>query len=119
MVYNNNVAERSFLFLVHAFTEMLEYLLNLDGAQFIFTERFCQDNLEIFFGQQRQRGRRNDNPSVEQFVHNSQAIMTSKSISSGHSSNIQRKRQREINVDKLSSPILKRKSKRRCISFDS
>lgn len=40
---------------VHSFTEIVPELLKLDGAQFIYSERFCQDHLEIFFGKQRRQ----------------------------------------------------------------
>lgn len=103
--------------LVHAFTEMLQQLFKLDGVKFVYSERFCQDNVEIFFGKQRARGRRNDNPTVEQFLQNSQAIIVGRSLALGHSSNI-RKRTASISIDRLNSPLRKRQSKRRCLSYD-
>lgn len=38
------------------------------------TNRLCQDPLEKFFGQQRQKGRVNENPNVSQFLKNNQAL---------------------------------------------
>lgn len=108
-----------FLFIVHSFTELANYLLNLEGAEFVLSETFCQDNLEIFFGQQRLRGRRNDNPTVDQFIYNSQSIITNKSINYGHCSNIERKRSRQTNTEDLNSPMAKRKSKCRRLNFES
>ena len=35
-------------FLVHSFIEIVPYLLSLDGAKFLLSERFNQDNVEIF-----------------------------------------------------------------------
>ena len=37
----------------------------------VFVERkFCQDPLESYFGKQCYKGRRNDNPSVKEFIDN-------------------------------------------------
>ena len=47
---------------------------------------FYQDPMEIYFGQQRARGHRNDNPSVDQFMHNTQAVIIQKSLALGGSS---------------------------------
>lgn len=98
---------------------MVPFLLKLDGANFIFSEKFCQDNLEEFFGKQRARGRRNDNPTVEQFIHNSSAISIGKSLAYGGSSNI-RKRKTQIDIEDLSAPLPKRQRvpKGRVLNFD-
>ena len=38
------------------------------------SNRICQDPLEKFFGQQRQRGRASYNPNVSEFLKNTQAL---------------------------------------------
>ena len=43
-------------FIVYSFTEMVPELLKLDGAKFIYGERFCQDSLELFLGNRGQEG---------------------------------------------------------------
>ena len=48
--------------------------------------------VESYFGQQRSRGQRNDNPSEQQFLQNAQAIIIQKSLVSGASSTITKKR---------------------------
>jgi hypothetical protein len=68
--------------------ELVPYLLTLDGAEFVLSERFNQDFLEIFFAKQRSKCGRGDNPNVQQFHYNTQAIRTSRSLASGSSSNI-------------------------------
>lgn len=78
-------------FLVHSLNEVIKFLLNQDGIKFVLTERFNQDPLEIFFGQQRSRGCRNDNPSINQCLENSQALVVQKSLAYGGSSNITKK----------------------------
>ena len=39
-----------------------------------FSEQLCQDPLEKFFGSQRQWGKSHENPNVQQFCSNSQAL---------------------------------------------
>ena len=59
----------------HSSMELVKYLLN-QGVLYVLTERFCQDPLENYFGQQRSIGRRKDNPS-----HNDNTIRTQKIFS--------------------------------------
>ena len=70
-----------FLFAVRAFTEMTQYLLNLPGTEnlYVLSERFSQDPLENYFGQQRGRGGRNDNPTVSRCLENASALRVQKS----------------------------------------
>jgi hypothetical protein len=53
-----------------AFTELAPRLLAVPGVQFLLSERFSQDSLENFFGQQRSRGSYSDNPTVDQYLSN-------------------------------------------------
>ena len=53
---------------------MMQELLFNEGAKFVLSDWFNQDTVEIFFGQWRSKGHRNDNPSVLQFLQNAQAI---------------------------------------------
>ena len=50
-----------------SFLELAPFLLQQPGVKFLYSERFNQDPVEAFFGQQRARGGRNDNPTVQQF----------------------------------------------------
>ena len=70
--YNNSIkviTEHLFTFLhsVCSFVEMARYLLSQKPGLFLLSERFNQDPLESFFGQQRARGGRSDNPNVATF----------------------------------------------------
>ena len=56
--------------MVHSFCEMTKFLLLQPNAGYILSERFNQDSIESLSGQQRSRGHRNDNPSVQQFMQN-------------------------------------------------
>ncbi len=59
---------------VKSFVEATRYLLKQPGAKFVLSERFCQDPLEAFFGNQRAKGGRNDNPTVQQFIDNTVSL---------------------------------------------
>lgn len=48
---------------VHSVIEATRFLLG-EGMEYVLTERFCQDTLEEYFGNQRKLGRRSDNPDV-------------------------------------------------------
>lgn len=60
--------------LVHSFVGLVKYLFTIPGVDFFLSNRLCQDPLENFFGQQRQRGRVHDNPNVPEFFKNTQAL---------------------------------------------
>ena len=45
-----------------------------EGMEFVLSERFCQDLLEEYFGRQRERGRFNDNPTVQAFGYNDRTL---------------------------------------------
>ena len=46
----------------------------IPGVSVFLTNRICQDPLEGFFGQQRQRGRVNENPDIATFSENTRAL---------------------------------------------
>ena len=54
--------------------ELVKYLFTLPDVSLFLSNRLCQDPLEKFFGQQRQRGGVNENPNVMEFVRNTQAL---------------------------------------------
>ena len=53
---------------------MTQFLLLQSATGYVLSERFNQDPIEACFGQQRSRGQWNDNPPVQQFIYNTQAI---------------------------------------------
>ena len=59
---------------MRSFVELVRYIFTIPGVKVFLSNRVCQDPLEKFFGQQRQRGRVNENPNVEDFVKNTQAL---------------------------------------------
>ena len=55
--------------------------------EFVLTERFCQDALEEYFGNQRKLGKRCDNPDIRMFGYNENSLRIQHyvSIQSGNS----------------------------------
>ena len=51
-----------------------------EGFEFVLTERFCQDDVEEYFGYQRTQGRRNDNPTGAEFGYNDLRIATLRDV---------------------------------------
>ena len=88
---------------------MTRYLLKQKPGLFVLSERFNQDPLESFFGQQRARGGRSDNPNTKTFLHNAQAIRVQRSLAIGHGGNVRKRRLHWTeDVDDLSRPLHKR-----------
>ena len=48
---------------------------------YVLSERFSQDVLEEYFGNQRKLGKRNDNPDIEQFGHNANTLRIQREVS--------------------------------------
>lgn len=69
-------------YLVKSFVEMTKYLLSQTGSEglFLLSERISQDPLENYFGKQRSRGGRCDNPTIKDCLINSLAIRAQQSI---------------------------------------
>ena len=82
---------------------MAEYLLSLKGIEFLLSEKFNQDPLEIYFSKQWSWGVRGDNPSVQQCLQNAQAIRAAKILTLGNCSNIC-KRKAKHNIKELCAP---------------
>ena len=98
---------------------MAKYLLQLPGVKSVLSNRLCcQDQLEQFFGKQRQRGGTNDNPNITQFENNTSAIRVADSVvlSSSHG-NCQRRTKRskpgDISVSNENEPLPKRPRNRK------
>ena len=59
---------------VHSFVELVTVLFQVPGVSFLLSEKFSQDPLESYFGKQRYKGGRNNNPSVKEFVDNTVSL---------------------------------------------
>ena len=64
---------------VQSTVEIVKFLLS-NGVDSVLTEHFQQDLLEECFGNQRQRGRRSDNPDASQFAFNDRALDVQRNI---------------------------------------
>jgi len=62
------------VFTVKSFVELVRYIFTIPGVDIFYSNRLCQDVLENFFGQQRQRGGTHQNPNCVQFTKNMQAF---------------------------------------------
>lgn len=98
---------------VLSFVEVTTLLLAVPGVQFLLSEKFCQDPLEAFFGKQRYKGGRNDNPSVKEFVDNTVSLRVQGSAAlEPFRGNCSRKRKSEpLHLDDNPLPKRKRSSK--------
>lgn len=64
---------------LNSHVEAIKYLLQ-QGFQYVLTERFMQDVLEDYFGHQRARGGRSDDPTAQQFGYNDLTISAQRDI---------------------------------------
>lgn len=64
---------------VYAHIEAIQFLLK-EGFQYVLTERFMQDILEDYFGHQRAKGGRSDNPTAQEFGYNDLTIAAQRDI---------------------------------------
>jgi hypothetical protein len=69
------------IFLIaYSFIALTKYIFTIPGVKSFLSEKICQDLLEELFGRHRQRGRTNENPTVEEFFKNNQALRVINSI---------------------------------------
>ena len=98
---------------VKSFVELVRQLFSLPDVKVFLSEKLCQDPLENFFGCQRQRGGVNDNPTVQQFYTNTQALRTINEICHDVRGNCRGlKRSQPIDWEKESAPLPKRRKVR-------
>ena len=64
---------------IHSFKDVCVYLLE-QGIPYILSEKFCQDDLENYFGRQRAIGHRRDNPNVRDVGYNDNSIKSQFSV---------------------------------------
>ena len=79
--------------------------------EFVLTERFCQDPVEEYFGNQRKLGRRSDNPDIHQFGYNANTIRIQRTVScqSGNTRGRKDKKKAWEQVTEAKLPCRKRK----------
>ena len=67
----------------NSFIGLVEYIFTLPDVKMFLSQRICQDPLENFFGCQRQHGGTHDNPNVQEFQKNMQALRVINSFAKG------------------------------------
>ena len=68
-----------FVISVHSHVDVIKFLLS-EGFKYVLTERFMQNVLEDYFGHQREKGRRSDNSTAQQFGYNDLTISCQQDI---------------------------------------
>ena len=81
-----------------SFLELGPILLSDEKLQFLLTKRFCQDPLESYFGDQRSRGGRSNNPTAMQFCTTANILRVSGGLHKVEQSNV-RGRDIEVTMD--------------------
>ena len=64
---------------IYSHIEAIQFLL-AEGFQYVISKRFMQDILEDYFGHQRAKGGRSDNPSAKEFGYNDLTIAAQRDI---------------------------------------
>ena len=92
--------------------DLIEYIFKIPGIKFFLSERMSQDPLENFFGCQRQRGRTSENPTVQEFCKNTQALRVVNSVCGSVFKGNCRGRKQPIDLEKENKPLTKRRRHR-------
>ena len=100
---------------MHSFVDLVRYLFSVPGVKSFLSERISQDPLEKFFGTQRQRGRVHENPSVSDFIQNTQALRVANVFArdtvKGNCRGSNKQKRTHLLEDTDEQPIPKRKHK--------
>lgn len=67
----------------NSFIELVKYVFTLPDLKVFLSQRVCQDPLENFFGCQRQRGGTHNNPNMQEFQKNMEALRVINSFARG------------------------------------
>ena len=93
---------------VYSVIEATKFLL-AEGMEYVLTERFCQDPVEEYFGNQRKLGRRNDNPDVCSFGYHDNTIRIQRAVSCQSGNTRGRKDRQRAWVEVTNDPLPVRK----------
>ncbi len=104
--------------LVKSFVEFVPTLFEIPGVKAFLSERLSQDPLEKFFGCQRQRGGRHENPNVQDFIRNTQALRVIDSFCVDVAKGNCRGNPTTQEIGKENAPLPRRQSKRKRTSKD-
>ena len=98
------------LYIVTSFLEFGPALLAANDVKFLLTERFTQDLIESFFGDQRSRGCWNTNPTVQQYSINTNILCVSSGLSRIERGNT---RGKERDTTAISTTTLRKRKQQR------
>ena len=96
-----------------SFIELLRYIFKIPGVKFFLSERLSQNPLENFFGCQRQRCRTNENPNLNEFCKNTQALRVINSVCGTISKGNCRGNKQGVDMDENNKPLPKRRRVRK------
>ena len=93
---------------VHSHVEAIQFLL-AEGFEYVLSERFMQDVLEDYFGHQRAKGGRSDNPTAQQFGYNDLTIAAQRDIAPVVRGNVGGRYEKQKWYKVSEEPVRKRK----------
>ena len=66
---------------MNSFVDLVQFLFTIPDMNSFLSNKLCQDSVEKFFGQQRQRGRVNENPKKQSSTQSgTRCVQTSKEV---------------------------------------
>ena len=86
-IFLSSQTYEGFKITIYSHVEAIQFLLG-EGFQYVLSARFMQDVLEDYFGHQRAKGGRSDNPTSQQFGHNDLTIAAQRDIAPVTRSNL-------------------------------
>ena len=95
---------------VHSHIEAIQFLLG-EGFKYVLTQPFMQDVSEDYFGHQRAKGGRADNPTAQQFVYNDLTIAAQRDIAPVLRGNVGGTYEKQKWGEVSDVPVKKRKKK--------
>ena len=119
-VYSSSDREKMFLssqtyegfkISVYSHVEAIKFLL-AQGFQYVLSERFMQDVVEDYFGHQRAKGGRSDNPTAQQFGYNDLTIAAQRDIAPVVRGNVGGRYSKEKWYKVSDEPVHKRKKQK-------
>ena len=104
-----------YLFTANAFVKLVRYLFKVPGVKIFFSCTLCQDPLVNFIGCQWQRRGTHDNPTVQEFQQNTQALrivslFCRPVVKGNYRGNVTMK---EIDKENINSTLPRRSTKKR------
>lgn len=93
---------------VYSHIEAIQFLLG-EGFRYVLSERFMQDALEDYFGHQRSKGARSDNPTAHLFGYNDLTIAAQRDIAPVIRRNVGGRYEKKKWVKVSDEPVHKRK----------